>query len=555
MMTVRELGQNHRPASRRSGAISNDNQLTGVRGGGWNEMLRPLAAMLVLILATASVCLAQSPQKILDEYVRAEGGAKALRRIQSSSIAGSLWEKASDATGSYSLITKAPNRFYSEIAIEPRHLAEAYNGKSAWAQNGSAVPHTLTGRPAAVAEATARYLNGRLADYKKDKIALQFIGIENSGGRQTDRIRLTLAPGVTRDVFFDTQTHLHLIVREIAPSAATSDSSQIRQPPAPSQEFDYDDYRPVSGVQVPYKIELHRDGHIYSISVTQAEINGAVGDSTFNFPRADHRPLPDIPALLLDMSKNQEAIEDLQKQYTCHLTEEDSKTDSKGQVTSRTIDEYDVFYVGGDEVRRLLAKNGVPLTGDAKSKEDRKFSKRFDESQRKQAELANDPKKREKQEQQDQEQISDFLRAESFTNPRRERFRGQDTIVFDFGPNLGYKPRKFAESIAQKLVGVVWVDEQARDVVRLEARFSSNVKIGGGILLSLQKGSNFVFEQTKLNNEVWLPSYAEIHADGRLFFLKVKANEIDRYTDFKKFGVETRIGPPSSPATPAAAPN
>lgn len=553
MMTISELAQNHRLVCRRAGAISNDNQLTSVRGSGWNEVLRPLAAMLVLILASTSVCLAQSPQKILDEYLRAEGGAKALRRIQSSSIAGSLREKAGDATGSYSLITKAPNRFYSEIAIEPRHLAEAYNGKSAWAQNGSAVPRTLTGPPAAAAEATARYLNGRLADYKKDKIALQFIGIENSGGRQTDRIRLMLAPGITRDAFFDTQTHL--IVREIVPSAATSDSSQTRQPPAPSQEFDYDDYRPVSGVQVPYKIELHRDGHIYSISVTHAEINGAVGDSTFNFPRADNRPLPDIPALLLDMSKNQEAIEDLQKQYTCRLTEEDSKTDSKGQVTSRTIDEYDVFYVGGDEVRRLLAKNGVPLTGDAKSKEDRKFSKRFDEAQRKQAELANDPKKREKQEQQDQEQISDFLRAEKFTNPRRERFRGQDTIVFDFGPDPAYKPKKLAESIAQKLVGVVWVDEQARDVVRLEARFSSNVKIGGGILLSLQKGSNFVFEQTKLNNEVWLPSYAEIHAGGRLLFLKVKANEIDRYTDYKKFGVETKIGPPSPPAAAPAPPN
>jgi len=91
-------------------------------------------------------------------------------------------------------------------------------------------------------------------------------------------------------------------------------------------------------------------------------------------------------------------------------------------------------------------------------------------------------------------------------------------------------------------VGVIWVDEQARDVVRLEARFSDNFKIGGGILASLSKGSNFVFEQTLVNNEVWLPSYAEAHASARLVFLKVKANQIDRFSDYKKFSSEAKLG-------------
>ena len=289
-------------------------------------------------------------------------------------------------------------------------------------------------------------------------------------------------------------------------------------------------------------MELHRGGHIYQIAITRVEINSPVADSIFDFPRAEDRPLPDVAKLLLDIEKNQMAVENILKQYTCHLSEEEEKTDSNGQITSRSVKEYDMFYIGEDEVRHMLAKDGKPLEGDEKKKEDERFSKDFDEKKKKQTELENDPKKQAKRDEEEQAQISDFLRAERFTNPRRELFRGQEVIVFDFGPNPDYKPKKLIESVVQKLSGVLWVDEQARDVARLEARFNDNVKIGGGILASLSKGSNLVLEQTMVNNEVWLPSYSEVHAAARVVFFKVKQNEIDRYSDYKKFSSEVRLG-------------
>jgi hypothetical protein len=85
---------------------------------------------IVMLLAVSSTCPAQTPQKIIDEYLRAEGGAKALAKMQSLSIAGSLREESTDTNGSYSLITKAPNKVYSEIVIEPQHTIAAYNGMS-----------------------------------------------------------------------------------------------------------------------------------------------------------------------------------------------------------------------------------------------------------------------------------------------------------------------------------------------------------------------------------------------------------------------------------------
>ncbi len=109
---------------------------------------RALCTSLALFFGGASACLAQTPQKIIDDYLHAEGGAKALAKIQTLTIAGNLREDASDTSGSYSLITKAPNKFYSEILIEPQHTISAYNGMSAWSQDAGGTPHTLTGTDA-----------------------------------------------------------------------------------------------------------------------------------------------------------------------------------------------------------------------------------------------------------------------------------------------------------------------------------------------------------------------------------------------------------------------
>jgi hypothetical protein len=265
------------------------------------------------------------------------------------------------------------------------------------------------------------------------------------------------------------------------------------------------------------------------------------GDSAVH-PQKDQRPLPDIPTLLRDVDKNQGALEDLRRLYTCHLSEEEDKTDSDGQVKSRTMKDYDVFYIGDEQVLHLLAKDGKPLDGDEKKTEDDRFSKKFDEVKKKQAELATDPKKQAKKEEEDEAQISDFLRAERFTNPRRETFRGQEVIAFDFAGSPDYKPKKTIERIIQKLSGVMWVDEQGREIARLEAHFAESAKVGGGLLASVQKGSSFIFEQEKINNEVWLPSYAEVHVAGRILVVKLKQNAIDHYRDYKKFRVGSTLG-------------
>ena len=168
-----------------------------------NCLRRALCTSLALFFGGACACLAQTPQKIIDDYLHAEGGAKTLAKIQTLTIAGNLREDASDASGSYSLITKAPNKFYSEILIEPQHTISAYNGMSAWSQDAAGSPHTLTGTDAVEWAGTARYLNERLLDAKKNKLGAKFVAMENVAGRPAYHVEFLIASGVTREVFFD----------------------------------------------------------------------------------------------------------------------------------------------------------------------------------------------------------------------------------------------------------------------------------------------------------------------------------------------------------------
>jgi hypothetical protein len=81
---------------------------------------------------------------------------------------------------------------------------------------------------------------------------------------------------------------------------------------------------------------------------------------------------------------------------------------------------------------------------------------------------------------------------------------------------------------------------KAHDVARLEAYFVGDFKFGGGLIANLQKGTSFTFEQAFLNNEVWLPTYEEAHVGVRLLLLKgIKVNAVTRYSDYKKFNVES----------------
>jgi len=318
----------------------------------------------------------------------------------------------------------------------------------------------------------------------------------------------------------------------------------------------------VDGLKLPYKIELRRGTDSYDIAVTRAAANGTVGERVFDFPKKSQVQLPDLQALFKEIDANQKAIDKIKENYAGTRNEEEIEYDKTGRVTKHEVKEYSFFYLNGDEISTLTKKDGKQLSDDELRKENEKTQKEIQEIQKNQdkKEAKEEKAKEEGKEKKDDDDvgIEVFLRACQFVNPRRERFRGQDVLVFDFEPNPEFKPHKLAEKVVHELAGVVWIDEKARDVARLEAYFVGDFKFAGGLVANLQKGSSFTFEQAFLNNEVWLPTYEEAHVGVRVLLVKgVKVNAVTRYSDYKKFNVESvaSIGKPKDTTeAPGAAP-
>lgn len=490
---------------------------------------------------------ADQAQKIIDQYLKAVGGSKAISRLQTLAIDGSIVTNGDAIPGTYTFKVKQPNRFYSELRGSGKTLIESYNGKSAWHQAGDGEISTLLGREALEMEAASQYYNSRLQSLGKRKVGAAYKGAVQVRGRSAEELELTYPSGVNWEVFFDSQTHL--IVQEKA---------QIAGMP---REMDYDDYRAVDGVKVPHKIELHRGSEMYSVSVTRVGVNETIGERVFNFPIKSQVKLPDLKKLFEELDANQKQIDKLKENYAGTRVEEETEYDKAGGVTKKETREYTFFYLDGDEVSTLVKKDGNALGEVEQKKEDEKTRKHIEEIQKhekkkeEKEEKARDSGKEKKEE--EDPGIEVFLRTSQFVNPRRERFRGQDVLVFDFEPNPEYKPKNLVERLVKDLAGVLWVDEKANDVARLEAYFVGDFHLAGGLVANVQKGTSFVFEQAYLNNEVWLPTYEEAHVGVRVLLVKgFRINSTTRYSDYKRFNVETlnSIGKPKEAIPPSAAP-
>jgi len=63
-------------------------------------------------------------------------------------------------------------------------------------------------------------------------------------------------------------------------------------------------------------------------------------------------------------------------------------------------------------------------------------------------------------------------------------------------------------------------------------------------LLKIEPGATLHFEQTRVNDEVWLPASASIDASARLALFKHIRREIDmRFQGYKKFQAESQFLP------------
>lgn len=191
------------------------------------------------------------------------------------------------------------------------------------------------------------------------------------------------------------------------------------------------------------------------------------------------------------------------------------------------------------------------MSPDRATREDKRVQEEFEKAERDKEKDERDAAKRKAElqkknreagrEEDDDPEISQFLKVCEFVSPRRERFGDRDTIVFDFRTRPGFKPGNREESLISKLVGAMWIDPVDKQVIRLEARLAEGFKMGGGLLVSLKPGAAIITEQTRMADGVWLPKFAQFNLSIKvLLFGGGDYNKTVEWSDYKHFSGDVK---------------
>jgi hypothetical protein len=237
--------------------------------------------------------------------------------------------------------------------------------------------------------------------------------------------------------------------------------------------------------------------------------------------------LPDGNALVRELAQKQRRWEEILNRYTYDVEVVREDLDKEDRATKRERRRYEVFYVKGRPIRRLVAEDGRALGAERQARVDREVREKVAavNEQRVAQEL---PAVR----------LSAILERYDFRSVGREAMEGRPAIVLEFTALPGSRPLAHDE-VLRNLAGRVWMDEAEREVVRAEVRNTAGMKffLGLGASVSAVSGT---FEFRKVDDTLWLPVRDETRATGRMLLFKtLRTRVVHTYGNFRHFDVQS----------------
>ena len=95
--------------------------------------------------------------------------------------------------------------------------------------------------------------------------------------------------------------------------------------------------------------------------------------------------------------------------------------------------------------------------------------------------------------------------------------------------------------------GAVWIDPNSKQIVRLEAFL---VQSAGNFIGKVKRGASFSLENELVNNEIWLPSRADVNLSIKILFAGINVNNLIKYGDYSKSKVEIENATVDTPQKP-----
>ena len=220
--------------------------------------------------------------------------------------------------------------------------------------------------------------------------------------------------------------------------------------------------------------------------------------------------------------------EEALSRYSYDITERRERLDEQGRVRRKEIRAWEVFYVRGRPVRRLVSRDGRELSDRDREREERRV-RELAEAVREGRAVTEQPGVR----------LWRILERFDFTARGPEALEGRCSLVFDFAA----RPEDFdldRDKLLRRLAGRLWVDEEEHAVARLDAHNTEGLRFAFGLGASVSMLSlSMAF--TRMEEGVWLPRRLETYAEGRRFlFQRFRSRRTTTYSNFRRFEVEVQ---------------
>jgi hypothetical protein len=252
-------------------------------------------------------------------------------------------------------------------------------------------------------------------------------------------------------------------------------------------------------------------------------------------PAQDDPPLPEGNAYVRGVLVRARPQDTLINDYSYDVEESRENLDRNGDTTSRETRRYEVYFVKTRPVRRLVAKNGAPLSAAEQAEVDRKAR----------AQAAAITEGRTVSEQPGL-RLATLVDSFEFKTVAREVREGRETLVVDFEPRkTGSKASgdRAGDAITRILMGRLYIDEADRRVAKLEAHSTPGQK--ASVATGVKVGTfELLTEYTAIDGGVWLPRKVMTLATGRAFLFKTfRIRNTTTYSNYRRFSVATEEKP------------
>ena len=212
-----------------------------------------------------------------------------------------------------------------------------------------------------------------------------------------------------------------------------------------------------------------------------------------------------------------------------------------GSVKRSKTETHDITFSEGTPYARLLEVDDKPLPPDRQRDEQAKLrasieQRRNETPQQREKRIAEWEKRRKKE----REFINELLDAMDFRLVGEEPIGGRAAWIIDATPHPGYRAKSSDAKFLAKVHGKMWIDKADGQAARIEAETIADIPFGG-FLAKVHKGSRFVIEEVRINDEVWLPKRIQGQISARVLTFKIGQTMDLTYRDYRKFQAESRI--------------